>query len=796
MIRHAWRGIARTPALSLVIVLSIAAGIGINTVVFSWIQSRAWKPLPGVSDGARFHGIEARNDAGMYPASSWAEYRDLRDNLRSFDAIIATRMMPAYVGDPGQVERVFGLLASGNYFSALDLRPAAGRFFTEQEAEAREPVAVISYGLWQSRFGGAPDVAGRRLRVNGLEFVVVGVTPRAFQGTTSGLDFQLYLPASTAPLMARGSRELEDRAIRGYSVLGRLGSGVSREQAQLEVDGLMAQLARTYAPTNATMRAEVLPFWQSPRGPQRLLVTALVVLQAIMLLLLLAVCGNMANLVLARASARQREVGVRLALGAGPWRVVKLLLAENLMLSLAGAALGAAVAIWGTQALQVLPLSGLPIRFQTSVDGTGLLIAMALGVFCGLLVAAAPAIQFVRLDPQAALRSGAKTATRSRVRDTLMATQVALAIAVLVAAGLFLRSFLDTRTEDTGFTREGVLLASYDMTGRNLDAPALRTFAERVITRLREMPQVEGVALSSSVPLDIHGLPMRIFTLEGRTRVEEGEDGALTNTVSDGYFNVMRIPLLAGRDFAPLSDSAAPREVIVNGEFVRRFVGDGAAVGRRLETRGGVYVIAGIAANSLYNAFGESPTPIIYFSFRDRPATLAEIHVRVRSGEEKAFAPQVRAAVRDLDPDLPVFNVRSLTDHVDTNLVFRRVPARMFSVLGPLLLILAAIGIYAVVGYTMTLRTREIGLRIALGATPRRVVAAFVGESMSVIAAGAVVGWLIAVAVTLDVLGETGLDPLVFAGVPAVLFTVAAIACWLPARRAAVLDPWAALRDR
>ncbi len=636
---------------------------------------------------------------------------------------------------------------------------------------------------------------GQRIRVNGRDITVVGVAPQGFQGTVLRLKFDLWLPATMAQALLNGSRELDERGARGYTATGLLRPGTTREQAQSDVDGVMRQLSQQYPETNATMQAEVLPFWQFSRGPQRFLVTALAFLQAIMLLLLVAVCGNTANLMLARASARQREMGMRLALGAGPWRIVRLLLAENLMLALAGAALGIAIGVWGTRALSAVPLTiGLPINFETHVDLGGLLFAASLGLACGAIFGAAPAFHLAHLDPQVAFRAGASPAGRSRLRNSLMAVQVALALMVLVAAGLFLRSFLETRDTDPGFRREGVLLAAYDLTGRNADDGFARTFASRLLDRLRALPSVDGVAIASSIPLDIHGLPSRVFSVDGWVRAASGFDQALANTVTPGYFAVMDIPLLAGKDFADLRDTSTPPQVIVNEAFVRRYLARLEPLGRRLQARGRSYVIAGVARNSLYNAFGEPPTPIIYFSYRDGPTRVGEIHLRTRAGSETAVASAVRNTVRELDPELPVYNVRTLTAHVETSLLFRRIPARMFAVLGPMLLVLAAIGIYAVVSYTVSQRTTEIGVRLALGATPQGVVAQFARESLFVISVGALAGWAIALSALIVLRGP--MDVAILAGVPALLMTVAASACWLSARRAARCDPMAALRQQ
>jgi predicted permease len=796
-VRHAWRSIVGMPVLAAVVVLSLAAGIGVNTTIFSWMQAVVLRPIPGVKDVGDVHLLEPRSETGSYPGASWREYGDLRGRVAALSDLVAFRMVPLNVGRAPRTERVYALLVSENYFSALGVRPALGRFPRPGEAAAAggEPVVVISHGFWRTRLEGAPDVLGRTVRVNDRDLTVVGVAPSGFQGTVLGLDFDLWVPATFAPVLFPGSRELEDRGQRGYQVLGRLAPDASRGRAQAEVDGAMRELARVHPATNAAVVAEVLPFWRAPRGPQRMLARGLAILQAVMLLLLLAVCGNTATLVLARASTRRREVGMRLALGASPRRVARLLLVESLLLALVGAALGAAVAVWGTTALRALPMIGaVPIRFQTSVDGGGLAFAAFLGVACGVLFGAAPAAQMARVEPLAAMRTGVQGAARSRLRSALMGVQVALASVVLLAAGIFLRDFGAAQVVDPGFRREGVLLAAYDLSGRGLDSTGARRFAARLLERLRATPGVEQAAIASSVPLDIHGLPLRSFTLEGRARSDSAPDQALSNVVTPGYFATMRIPLVAGRDFADLADAAAPRQVIANEEFVRRYVGAGEPLGRRLESRGRTYVLVGVVRNSVYDAFGEPPMPIVYYSYRDRPGAAGEIHVRTRPGRETLSGPTVERVVRDLDAGLPVHDVRTLDEHVDRNLVLKKIPARMFVVLAPLLLVLAAVGVYAVVAFVVSRRATEIGVRIALGGTTGRVVRQVVGGSVGVIVAGAAAGWLLAFLVAIHVRAGRPLDLPVFLGVPAVLLLVAVLACWLPAWRATRAGPAAALR--
>jgi macrolide transport system ATP-binding/permease protein len=799
-VRHAWRSTRRMPIVSTVVVVSLAIGIGVNTAVFSWMDAVVLRPLAGVPDAGGFQTVEPRAETGSYPGVSWLEYQDLRAQLRSFRDLLAFRMAPFNVGEIGRVERAYGLFVSGNYFSALELTPALGRFIRPDDAirPGAEPIVVISHQYWRTRLAGDARALGRTLRVNDRLLTIVGVAPPKFQGTVLGLNFDLWIPATLAGPLLAGSRELEDRSLRGYIAMGRLQPHVSHGQAQAELDETMRQLARTYPQDNANMTADVLPFWQAPRGPQRMFARALMTLQAILLVLLLAVCGNTANLLLARASARQREIGMRLALGATPWRVLRLLLTESMLLAIGGVAFGAAIGAWATDALRAVPMiSGFPIRLQTSLNGLSLTFAILLGLACGFVFGLAPALQLARVDPQTAIRSGARTAGRSRLRHTLMAVEVALAAMVLMAAGLFYRNFADAHDIDPGFRRDGVLLAAYDLSPRNPDDGAVREFPARLLDRVRALPSVDAAAIASAVPLDIHGLPLRTFTIEGRAQNPDAPDRALSNVVTPDYFRTMDIPLRAGRDFADLRAAAAPPQAIVNDEFVRRFVDGGdprAALGRRLQTRGRTYAITGVVRNSISESFGEPPTPVVYFSYRDRPAFQGELHVRTRAGAETLLAPQVERIVHELDPALPVYNVRTLGDHIERNLFLSRIPARIFVVLGPLLLALAAIGIYAVVSYTVSHRTSEIGIRMMLGATGQRVVSQIVGESLCVVTAGAMSGWFVAVMVALHLV-RGPMYPSVFAGVPLVLLLVAAIACWLPARRAAALDPIAALRE-
>lgn len=786
------------PLVTTVVVASLGIGIGVNASVFTWIQAMWLNPVPGVAQSGRLLLVEPRTQSGAYQGSSWREFGDLRAGLASFRELVAFRSVPFNVGDPVSAERTFGQLVSGNYFSGLGLQPAIGRLVTEQETRrpGAEPVVVIAHDYWQTHFAGDRDVVGRPLRVNGTSLTIVGVAPERFQGTIVGLNFDLWIPATMAPALLSGSRELEERGFRGYSIVGALAPGRSLADASGEVDAVMRQLADAHPDSNRGVGAEVLPFWWAPRGPQRMLLPALGILQGVMVLVLLAVCGNTANLMLARAGARRREMAVRLTLGARRWRIARLVLAENVLLGIGGGLTGLAVAMWGTSALRAMPLYGaFPIRFQTSVDAVTVLFALGLGAVAGVMFGLAPALQLARLDPQMALRAGSAIAGRSRLSRMLMAVEVLLALLVLMVGGLFLQKFNESQETDPHFRRDGLWLAAYDLSGRNLDGAGTRAFADRLLAAARSLPPVDAAAISSFVPLDIHGLPVRPFTLEGRARSDGRADEALTNTVTPGYLRAMGIALQSGRDFAELGDAAAPAQAIVNEEFVRRFLAGAEAVGRSLESRGRRHVIVGVCADSTYQAFGEPTEPIIYVSYRDRPLGAGEIHLSVRPGGEVGIGSQLQRAIRAVDPTLVLYNVRTMPEHIERNLFLRRIPARMFVVLGPLLLSLAALGIYAVVSYGVSQRAREIAVRLALGAGRARVVTGIVVDSLKLVLLGAAAAWLMAFDVYRRFTDGATLDPTVFVGVPLILIVVAGAAAWLPARRAGRIDAATALKE-
>jgi predicted permease len=806
-LRFAFRQLAKAPVLSLVIILSLAAGIGANTVVFSWIEAVFLDPLPGVAHGARFLTIQPRDRSGTYLSSSWLDYRDIREQQTTFREIAAVRFRALNLGGAdGQDERLWAELVSDNYFALLGLRPALGRFFTPEESTrpGAGPVAMISYAFWQTRFGGSPAVLGKTVRLNDVVFTIVGVAPEKFKGSIVGLGFDLWLPFTMVREIVPTAKDLTGRGNRPLLLLADLKPGVTPRQAGADLEAIFQRLARTYPDTNAGVSCELTPLWRSPQGAQRMMIGALGTLQVLVSLVLLVVCANTANLLLARATIRQKEIGIRLAIGAGRGRILRQLLTESVVLALLGAAGGVLLSLWGIDALYHVPVPrNLPIKMTAHLDGTGLAFSVLVGAACGLVFGLAPALQLARGDVAAALKAGGRgsgAAGHHRLRDLLVVIEVALALVVLVLAGLFLKSFGNTRTVDPGFQPNGVLLANFDLAAKGYTKDSARAFVRELLSRLRAEPGVEAAAISNFVPLDLRGMSSDRLEVDGRPRESDRPGRTFYGNVDPGYFQTLGIPLVAGVGFTGLDQdrTAKAPEVIINQELARRYWPGLSPLGHKLTLDGESYEVVGVVRDGKYATLSETQSPMAYFSIRDRFSfSNLTLHVRAK-GDPVALVPPVRRVFHELNPALPIRDVRTMVQHIDDNLVMLRVPARLLSVLGPLALLLAAIGIYSVLSYSVAQRTHEIGVRLTLGATPRNVVAMIVGQGLRVVAGGLAAGLVAAFVCSLHL--STVLvkvpagDPLVFLSIPVLLLGVAVLATWLPARRAARVDPIIALR--
>jgi predicted permease len=557
-IRHAWRAITKMPVVAMVIVASLSVGIGVNAAVFSWMEAVILRPLPGVPDASGFYAVETRAETGSNPGVSWPEFHDLSERVRSFPELLAFRPTPLSVGEAGRTRRGYGLLVSSNYFSTLQLRPAVGRFFRPDEASTpgREPVVVVSHEYWQNQLGGAADVVGQidshQRQSPDDRWRRAGTVP----GNRDQPQFRSVrasdVGAGAVPRVARARGSQRARLHRARTAAGRArGAGSDRARSRD---------ARAGTPVSGDQRDDaraVTAFWNATRGPQRMLAGAVVMLQGILLALLLAVCANTANLLLARVSVRHREMGVRLALGASRWRIVRLLLVEHIMLATVAALLGAAIAAWASNALRAVPIiTAFPVKFQTGLDGVGLVFTLGLGVVCGVIFGIGPALQLAGVDPQAALHSGARSAGKSALRNTLMGIEVGLALVVLVVAALFLRSFSETRDTDPGFKREGVLLAAYEFAGRNVDGPSRATSRGACWSapgRCRTWSRRRSPSRCRSTSTACRCGRSRWKAASGAVPPRDGAD----EHGDAGLLRTMGIPFRTGRDFADLGDERA-----------------------------------------------------------------------------------------------------------------------------------------------------------------------------------------------------------------------------------------------
>jgi len=798
-LKHAVRRSLRNPILSAVIVLSVGVGIGANSTVLAWIRGSLFHPLPAVN--AEVVALEARTRAGLYVDSSWLEYRDLCERLPSFSGVFAQRITELNLGEPRNGERVWAELVSGNFFSALGLRPALGRFYLPEETAqpGGGSVIVVSEKFWRTRYAGAEDAIGRTLMLNNHPFTIIGVAPRGFHGGLPNFAFDVWVPATMARELSSASNELTDRSVRNYVVEAVINPGTSRAQAIAQLASVSRALAAEYPETNAEIAYEVVPLWQSSWGGS-LLTGALGTLQILTLLILIVVCVNSASLLLSRASTRRREIGIRLAIGARPGSIMRLLLAEGLLLAVTGSAVGILLSVWGVDAVRQIPLpAGLPVNLQIQFDLINALVTMGIGAGCGILFGMAPGLQLARTDLQDSLRGGrGAVGSKNRMQQLLVASEVAVAMLVLVLAGLFLKSYRHTYSLNPGYSASGVLLAEIDLAGRDYSPEAGRRFLRDLLARLREHPNVESVAAASSVPFSIDGLFRSPVQIEGTPPVPGSVDQALYYHVTPDYFATMGIPMLAGVDLAPLDGNARAPDAVINEEMARRYWPDVSPLGRHFTLNRVRYEVVGVGRNSKYETMAEPAKPLAWLTLRERTAFRPTLHIRVRSGDPEALLGDVRATVDRLNPQVPLLAPRSFARHFDQNMILSRVPAQLLAMLGPLGLALAAIGLYAVIAYSLAQREREIGVRLALGAKPQGVVLLMIWQGLRIVFAGAAIGLILSflAGFLLEnfLVGVPLGDPLIYGGVPALLLFTALLACWFPARRAAKVDPMIALR--
>ncbi|MGH9838963.1 MAG: ABC transporter permease [Blastocatellia bacterium] len=803
-LRFGVRMLLKHKGFTAVAVLTLALGIGANTAIFSLINKILLRPLPAPEPERLVALNNATGKARSFPLFSYLNYKDLRDRSEALSGLLAYTMAPVSLSHAGANERVWGYLVSGNYFETLGVQPALGRLIApdDDRAPGAHPVAVISHRCFERRFGADPAVVGRNALINGRSFTVIGVAPPQFLGLEINYVPEIWFPLMMQSEITPGREWLNDRKRDNLFLAGRLKPGVSAAQAGSSFKLMAAQLAREHPSENADLAIELSPpglFGAVGRGP---ILGFSGVLMGVVGLVLLLVCANLANLLLARALERRREIAVRLALGAGRWRIVRQLLTESLLLALLGGAFGLWLAFWLIQAAgSFRPPMDVPLSTELGLDARVLVFTFGLTLGASVMFGLLPAWQATRPELIAALKDQAAAGSRrSRLRSALVVAQVALSFVLMIGAGLALRGLQRMQDAELGFNPQQAVKLSFDLDLQGYDRERGRQFQRRLLERVRTLPGAHAAGLGNLVPLELYVAVFPV-NIEGRPPAREGETPlAGAALVSPGYFQALGARLIAGRDFTEQDDEQSPRVAVVNETFARRFWPGADAIGKRfsLPSRDNAPIqVIGIAQDGKYRSLSEAPQPFVFTSIRQSYAGLTTLVVRTNGGPAQTLA-ALRHELERLDPHLPVFGAMTLTEHLRLPLFPARVAAAALGGFGALSLTLAAIGLFGVMSYSVGQRTREIGIRMALGARGPDVLRLLIRQGMTVVTLGVALGLAGALALTRLMssllFGVSATDPLTFAGVAVLLAGVALVACYLPARRATQVDPLVALR--
>jgi predicted permease len=820
-IRHSLRIMARNPGFAVVAVATLAIGIATSTTVFSWIDAVLLRPLPGVTQPDRLVALESVTPNGAFVPNSYPDYRDFRDHLTLLDGIAVTRPVAFSVGKEDHAERVWGELVSGNFFAVLGAKAALGRVFLPEEYGDKPgafPVAVISDRFWRSHYASDPKIVGSTIRVNQHELTVVGVAAPGFHGSMAGEGFDVWVPYMMQPQL-NGVEEwmLRDRGDRNMLGFARLKPGVMLEQAREELAALYSRMAVADADMDQGMSATLLPLWKSHFGPQGLLTGPLRMLMGVCVLVQLIVCANVANLLMARSAARQKEFSTRLALGAGRARLARQVLTESLLLAAGGALAGAAATDWMSRALVYLlpPGQMYPLGLDLQLNGRVLCFTLLLCMLTALLAGLVPALQSGRADLNEGLnesgRSGTTGVRSHRLRSVLVVAEVSLALVTLIGAGLFARGFAATSAIKPGFDPRHVLVSQFYLSTSGYNLEQRKKFCRRLEEKMNSAPGVVSAAYSDGVPLGFEPSWWEDLRIEGYVPGRSENMKIFRNVISPGYLPVMRIPVTEGRNFTEHDDENSQLVMIVNQTFAHRFFGTGNPIGRRIHGWGEWFTVVGVAQDSKYHYLSEAPAAYFYVPFRQiyRADMTLAFYLRTKGDPNTALA-MMREKVREIDPNVTVFDAVPLEEYIGASLYPQKLAASLLGVLGSIAVILAAVGLYSVLAFAVTQRTHEIGIRMALGASPADVLGLVVRQGLTVASMGLAVGLGLALAAARifaaisftgeamgshgTLLGATATDPLIYLGAAIFLAGVAALAAYIPARRAASVDPMAALR--
>jgi putative ABC transport system permease protein len=809
-IRYGARSLLKSPGFTIVAVLSLALGIGANTAIFSLVNAVLLRPLP-VTDPSSLLSVSTTDErnSGNLPLSH-LNFKDLRAQNSAFSGMAAFTFAQVNYSTGKESEQIPVQVVTANYFSLLGTQPAQGRGFLPEEEETATPVTVISTGFWERSLGSDPNIVGKTLTLNRTPFTVVGIAPRNFSGTLLGGGPSLWVPLSMHLVVQPGFDWYDTRRGLFLFGIGRLKPGVTAEQARSNLRTTFGNLAQAFPVDNKGRSATAVSLLDARLNPNgqgpNIVLRLSSILMVVVAIVLLIACANIANLLLARASRRRKEVAIRLALGAKRMRLIRQLLTESVLLSVIGGAAGLLLAYWclGALATADLPLP-FPIDDAVSLDPRVLAFTAVLALATGVLFGLAPAIQATRADVVPVLKnelvpsaSGARgISAYFTLRQILVVAQVAASLVALVAAGLFLRDLRHAQQVDPGFETAGVLVMNFNLGREGYTPERGQVFFEQIAERAAALPGVKGAAIAQVPPL-AGGFSRSVFP-EGADTTTRDRVLVQVNTVGLGYFQTIGIPIVRGRDFTRGDTAASSKVVVVNETMAQQFWKQDEPLGKRFKFFGDkdYTTVVGVARDSKYNAVAEDPQPFIYQPLSQNYTPAAALHVR-GSGDAASLAAPVRGEVRQLDPTLALFDVRTLEEQVSQSLQPQEMNVVLLTVFGVLALLLASIGLYGVASYSVSQRTREIGVRMALGAQPSNVLKLVLGHGLALVGVGLLTGLVLAY-VTAGfagalVVGVNPHDPTTYIVTSAVLGTIALLASYIPARRATRIDPLIALR--
>jgi len=800
---YIYRRFLKSPGLAFAIVASIGLGIAANATIFSMVSRFVLSPPP-VTNPSRLLSVYTQQDGDRccnhFP---WPLYRDVRDQAKSFSGVAAYyELLPASISGFGEPERVWGQAVTANFFDVAQLPMAHGRGFLS--AEEQNQVIVIGHRLWQRRFASDPSILGKKISLSGRPFTVVGVAPPGFHGLDSVLDPEFWVPLGNVEQLATNIPKRESREFHWVSVIGRLRPGVTRVQAATELDTLAKQLAIAYPATDKTNHFHLEQAGSLPPNAQSAVKLFLGALAVVALLVLCIACANVANLMLAQAAGRQKEMAVRLALGASRAQLMRQMLTESIALALGGGIFGFALSVWATNALSAFHLPApVPLDITLNQDWRVQLFTFVLSLGAGLLFGLAPAWAASRPLLTSVLKGEdplARPGRRWSLRGLLVIAQVAMSLVLLCATGLFLRSLQRAASIDIGFRSDGMLTMSVDPGLHGYSSERTIQFLTQLRQRTATLPGVTSAVVTDVVPLSM-GTRSEAFHAVGEAKSSKPDPLAELYMASSGYFEAMGIPRLAGRDFANEAPDG-PKVAVVNQAFAERVFGNQNPIGRLVTSGHLNYQIIGVVGNIKSRTVGEDLRAILFRSLDQSvggdPSFLGYSLIVRTAGDPVALTPSVREQVSALDPTMAVFNVATMQEHVKDALFLPRLAGTLFGIFGGMGLLLASVGLYSVISYSVSRRTREIGIRMALGAQVGAVQRLIVRQGMLLTGIALAIGlpgaWMAAKLADSFLYGVRPHDLVTFTAVPIILTAIALLACWIPARRAARVNPQTVLR--